>query len=286
MTQDGFSRDLLEGGGHRSPPRALALHASSSIVLVLLLAAVVALAAQAAVDSNAAALGSGGSTAPTTLMVAPGAGRFVVESAQTYSDTVMALDRTVASIRGEIVELSVVDARGSQAGLVLRVELPDSSATTIERLISRMQADGVGEPRVESVIAMPRGSLLVVIGTVRVATGPRSAAGIVPEDADVSVRLAELTNAAEAELRRIDMSGADRDGSVKLIAAGSLASLASLLGRVEDGPSAPARIRSVRIDRAPNSGDHRLDITFLLRETPDIGAPRGASRTASDRPRP
>ncbi len=288
MTAEGFSTDLLDGLARRPPAKVRLLHASSSIVMVALVAlAVLAVqlsvrtAAETDVPQQAQAIPGGG----TALAAAPSARGLAAANGTTISAMLLGLDRAVASVRGDIVEVRLDDVRGADPRLTLRVELPGSEAAIIARLMDRMQSDGVEQPSVDSVTATPGGALLVVVGTVRPTTGPRSAAGIVPADADVSVRLAELATDAEVELRRIETGGTRHEGMVRLVAAGPLVALAGLVERIEDGPSSPARIRSVRVDRVSADGTHQLDVGFLLRERPRVVSSSGALGMATDRPR-
>ncbi len=277
MSPDPVSWDLLEGGARRSPLRARLLHAASWTVSATLLAASVA-AVQAASSSvpvtarpeRAAHLG-----APAT---AAAVDEPPVAVGSTFAGALASLDRSVASAGGRIVEVRMDNPRGTEAGIVLRTELSRGSAAAIARLVALLRSAGVEHVRVDSVTATPSGSLLVVVGSIRPTTAPRPSAGVVLADADVTVRLSELTARTGVEVRRIDTSGAVRNGPIQLRAAGPIGPLSDLLGSIEDGPSAPARIRSLRLDPAGPSGMHQLELVFLLREAPRLGPPSAASR--------
>jgi len=285
MSPDPVSWDLLEGGARRSPLRARLLHAASWTVSATLLAASVA-AVQAASGSVPVTADPERPSHLVTLTTEAAAGESPVAVGSTFARTLASLERTVASAGGRIVEVRMDNPRGTEAGIVLRTELSRSSAAAIARLVDQMRTDGIENVRVDGVAATPSGSLLVVVASIRPTTAPRPDSGVVAADADVTVRLSELSAQVGVEVQRIDTSSALRNGSVQLRATGPIGSLADLLGRIEDGPSAPARIRSLRLDRGDPSGTHQLELAFLLREAPRLGPSRAASRTAVDGSRP
>jgi len=275
-----MSSDLLEGMALRSPVRVRVLHlASVALSALLVMGAVVTVQVSLGGPVIAGAEHRPSSDIASAVHRTAPDGTDV--EGLTFAGVLVALDRTVVSVAGDIVELRLDNPRGAVADMDLRVQLPGSGADVIGLLVSRMRSDGVEHVRVGSVLTVPGGSLLSIAGSVPLSTAPRPSAAGAIGGADVSAHLSGLTADAGAELRRIETSGARRDGPVQLRATGPITALTDLIGRVEDGPSAPARIRSVRLDRAGPPGAHQLDITFLLRDTSRValssGVPDGAS---------
>jgi len=282
MTWPTLSHDLLEGRGARTSRRVQAVHLLSRAVTALLLgvAAVAVLIAVRAPDArpatpfgslNASSVASG--HAPGGHDQRAGDTPQAVATGQEVSRVVGGIDRSVAAVRGDIIELRIDNPRGVRADLALRADLPDPGASAIAVLLERLEQSGLDGPRIASVVAVPGGGRLDVVGSFTPSTVPRPRVSVQQHHADVSVRLADLAASADIELRRLDTGDAERDGSIRLHGAGDLEAIVRLLTELEDDLRAPSRIRTLRLDRASEQGDRQLDVTFLLRAP----APRASS---------
>jgi len=270
-----LSIDLLDGRAARPSRRTRVLHLSSRAVLIGLLG-VAGVGLRMATGSVEVGPPEVVSEDVDTRRVPGAVGG---ASSRTVSGTVIDLQQAVEAAGGSISAVRLENPRGPLAELTSRVDVPDDGSMSIVRLLGVAVDRGLADLRVEGVTASPGGSTLAIIGTVAPATVPRSAE-VDGADGDLSVRLADLTAGAGAQLRRLDTSRTQRDGSVQLRATGHVADLAGLISRLEDSLSAPARIRSVRIERVGVAGEHQLDVRFVLR---DVFVPSVSTASPSGR---
>jgi len=288
MTWPSVSHDLLEGRVARPSRRVRAVHLLSRTVTVLLLC-VAAVAVLIAVRPPDARPGTPSrSRIPSSIAMplsiasgqvvgghdqSAGDAPWAEATGQEVSRVISGIDRSVAAVRGDIIELRIDNPRGVRADLALRADLPDPGSAAIARLLERVEQSGVDGPRIASIVAVPGGGRLDVIGSFTPSRVPRPRVSMQQHHLDVSVRLADLAASADIELRRLDTGDAERDGSIRLHGAGDLGAIVHLLVELEDDLSAPSRIRTLRLARASEQGDRQFDVTFLLRAS----APRASS---------
>ena len=282
MTWPSVSRDLLDGRGERSSRRVQAVHLLSRAVTALLLGvvAVAVLIAVRAPDAHPA------TSFRSLIASSVGSGQVVgghdqragdapraESTGQEVSRIIAGIDRAVVAVRGDIIELRIDNPRGVRASVALRADVPDPGASAIALLLESLEQSGLDGPRVSSVVAVPGGGRLDVVGSFSPSTVPRPRSSMQPHHPDVTVRLADLAASTGVELRRLDTGDDERDGSIRLRGAGDIGAIVRLLAELEDDLSAPSRIRTLRLDRASGQGDRQLDVTFLLRAP----APRPSS---------
>jgi hypothetical protein len=259
MTHAVLARDLLEGRAARSPLKVRVMHAVSSAVVLLLLAV-----ATLTVIASARVAGATQSSDPAA--VGPGSDRPVVLDGPAVSALVDGLAGAAVTVGGDIVEIRLDNPRALHGGLTFRVDVPGSGASTIARLLARLERIGIDQPRVTSVMAVPGGSRIDVIGAYVPSMRARSRTTAQQDHADVSVRIADLTQEAGVDLRRLETGDADRNGTVRVIGTGTRDGIVRLISELERDLSAPSRIRSLRVRPTSDRGSYEVDLQFVIRE--------------------
>jgi hypothetical protein len=254
-----LARDLLEGRAERSSLKVRVLHAVSSAVVLLLLAV-------ATFTVIASARLAGATASPDLAAVDPGIGRTVAWDGPAVSVLVDGLGRAAATVGGDIVEIRLENPRALRGDLTFSVDVPGSGSSTIARLLARLERIGIDQPRVTSVVALPGGSRIDVIGAYVPSMQARSSTTAQHGDADVSVRIADLTQEAGVDLRRLETGDVERKATVRIIGTGTRDDIVRLISELERDLSAPSRIRSLRMRPTSDRGSHEVDIHFVIRE--------------------
>jgi hypothetical protein len=260
------SIDLLEGRALRASLRVRLTHlASRALVLGLLTAAGGGLVVHV---GSAEGPAPGGVRAMPPVSADDPSRRAGVPV--TTAGLVADAHRAARESGATILELRIRSVRAAQAEVNLQILTSGSDPVAIERLLVRLVAIGIPDARIETIAPAPGGSRVGMLGTVLLSTDARP---VVPSEpgVDVTVRIAASITASGVELLRIDTREGSRDSALRLRAAGALPNLIDLIDRLESEHTSPGRVRDLRIDGSGASGEHRLDVAFLLREVLVLG---------------
>jgi len=266
VTSRPLSHDLLEGRAVGTPTRVRLLHLASMTVLALLVSGSI-FAANAIIPAPTSthALDTKFS-APAPVMLRDVRATDHSNTGSTAASIIVDVGRSVESIRGELVEMRLENPRSARATFGLRLILQGADPTRVARLLSGIERNGVESVKVDGLTAVPTGTRVDISGLVMLSTAPLISGASSDGTLDTSVQLAELAALAGVHLRRVDASGVGQNAPVQLRVEGELAAIAHLVGLLEADLSAPARFRTIRIERSIRPGQHVSDLTFLLRE--------------------
>lgn len=247
-----------------SPPvRSTALALASRTALGALTVATVILASVPLWPADSGVPASDG--AP----VVPAAARpATAPDGTTMADLLASVDRETRAVRASIVELDVVPAVGTDADVLLRIDVHGGDASSVAAVVTALGRAQLDAVRVRSITPVPPGSRLEVTAQTLRASMPLPASPVVA-DAEQSIVLADLVQRSGAELRRLEVQDAGGGPSssvegrtIQIAARGQARAIVTLLEALERTHTAPLRFRSLRIER---SGDGHLDLTTAFR---------------------
>jgi hypothetical protein len=178
-----------------------------------------------------------------------------------------ALDATLVHPEERVQSLTTAGRQGRAVDVRLVVTTRDGASSDIGRLTARLDAAGLHDARVRSIVPVPGGARVEVVAAIAVTTVPIPAPTPIGADR-VPGALTALVGSTGASLVRLDMPASSGE-AVRLIIRGARADLIAILAVIEERYSSPLRIDDVRFEGAPD-GTSELAVTFRLRGDVEI----------------
>lgn len=163
---------------------------------------------------------------------------------------------------GDVVDIEMVREAGPTALVTLTADVTRGTAAGVDRFIASLRSSRLRDVSARSVDPLPTGLRVTVRGRITVAAFGTE--GTFVDDGATAVLLAQAAERAGVELRAVGIPERERD-PIRMAVTGDLASIARLVGDIEDRYSAPLRFRSVSIRRVELEV-YEAAMLFALRE--------------------